>query len=50
MSKIHHPHNAKDQGQTDSEQRIGAAKDQHVDHMLEKLSHRALSRSTLTAR
>jgi hypothetical protein len=42
MGEIHDPHDPEDQGQADAEQRIGAAEDQHVDHVLEEFGHLSL--------
>jgi hypothetical protein len=50
MGEIHDLHDAENQGQADAEQRVGAAKNQHIDHVLKKFGHLVLIESTLTVR
>jgi hypothetical protein len=39
MGEVHHPHDAEDQRQPDAQQRVGAAEDDGIDQVLEKLVH-----------
>ena len=38
MGEVHHPHDAEDQGQPDTQESVGAAEDDRVDEVLEEFN------------